>query len=170
MYYLSFLRKHIDYDVIDKYCHFLKTKGIGCVFVDCDASELSCLTLDERKRLCEEWFKCCRKHGLLMIYTVGGCCLTDCYQLCEHADKLGVDCICVLADLCYRPYTEKDLSDYLVDICKHCPTRPVCYYHIPRRTHVRGKLENFNITCGSFHGKINLSKFFGIGSAHGTFL
>lgn len=149
-------RKHIDYDVIDKYCHFLKTKGIGCVFVDCDVGELSCLALDERKRLCEEWFKCCRKHGLLMIYTVGGCCLTDCYQLCEHAEKLGVDCVCVLPDLYYKAYTEEDLCDYFKDITKYCPTRPVCYYHIPRRTHVRCKFENLIHFIFSFYNSTKL--------------
>lgn len=107
--------------------------------VNCEVGEITCLRIDERKRLTEEWFKCCRKHGLCMILCIGGCDICDVYDLCEHAEKLGVDCVCLLPELFYKAKTEEDLCDYIKDICKYCPTRPLLYYHHPRRTGVKCK-------------------------------
>lgn len=135
----SIHRKSINYDVIDKYCQYLKTKAIQGVFVNGVTGEGTCLKIDERKRLAEEWLKVCRKYGLYMVLCIGGCGIDDVYQLCEHAEKIGVDSIVLLPDLFYNPKIEEDLVEYFKDICKYCPTRPIYYFHIPEYTNVKCK-------------------------------
>lgn len=149
-------KKNIDYDCIDKYCHFLKTKGCCGVLVNGTVGEVTCLRVDERKRLAEEWLKCCRKHGLLCCLVIGGCDLCDTYILAEHAEKIGVDCVCILPELLYKPRCEEDLCEYFKEICKYCPSVPAYYYHVPRRTcvdlHVGRFCEMIERTCHTFCG------------------
>ncbi|XP_031634410.1 N-acetylneuraminate lyase B-like [Contarinia nasturtii] len=130
-------KRTIDYDVIEKYGQYLKTKGIHGVLVNGTVGEGTCLRFEEHKRLAEEWLKVCRKHGLTMLLTIGGVGVTEVYDLVEHAEKIGVDCITLLPDLFYKPRTEEDLVDYIKDVVKHCPTRPIYYHHIPTYTSVR---------------------------------
>lgn len=98
--------------------------------------EGTCLRLDERKRLAEEWLKVSRKYGITMVLCIGGSPLTEVTELCEHAERIGVDCITLLPDLFYKPQTEEDLLEYMKTIVKYCPTRPIYYYHIPEYTDV----------------------------------
>lgn len=130
--------------MIDKYGHYLKSKGIQGVLVNGVTGEGTTLRIDERKRLAEEWLKVCRKYGLSMVLCIGGCDIDDLYQLCEHAEKIGVDCITLLPDLFYKPRCEEDLVEYFKYVSKYCPTRPVYYYHIPEHTDVKCKQrDNF---------------------------
>lgn len=48
-------RRTINYDVIDKYGQYLKSKGIQGVLVNGVTREGTTLRVDERKRLAEEW-------------------------------------------------------------------------------------------------------------------
>jgi len=130
-------KRTIDYDVIEKYGQYLKTKGIRGILVNGTVGEGTCLRVEEHKRLAEEWLKVCRKHDLTMILTIGGVGVTEVYDLCEHAEKIGVDCITLLPDLFYKPRTEEDLVDYIKDVVKYCPTRPIYYHHIPIYTNVK---------------------------------
>jgi dihydrodipicolinate synthase/N-acetylneuraminate lyase len=127
----------IDWDVIERYGQYLKTKGVHAVLVNGTVGEGTCLRVEEHKRLAEEWLKVCRKHGLIMMLTIGGVGIADVYDLCAHAEKIGVDCITLLPDLFYKPRIEEDVVDYLKDVVKHCPTRPIYYHHIPEYTNVR---------------------------------
>lgn len=99
------------------------------------------MTVEERKRLAEEWLRVARKHGLHMILSIGGASIADVYELAEHAEKINVDAIVLLPDLFYRPKTEEDLVDYFKDILRYAPTRPFYYYHIPEHTGVYRKLK-----------------------------
>jgi N-acetylneuraminate lyase len=78
-----------------------------------------------------------------MVLCIGGCDVADVYDLCEHAEKIGVDCITLLPDLFYKPRIEEDLVEYFKDVCKRCPTRPIYYYHIPEYTRVKLNLVRF---------------------------
>lgn len=138
-------RRSVNYDLIDKYCQYLKSKGVQGVLVNGVTGEGTCLRIDERKRLAEEWLKMCRKYGLSMVLCIGGCDIDDVYQLCEHAEKIGVDCITLMPDLFYKPKCEEDLVEYFKYVCKYCPTRPVYYYHIPEYTYVKCKQRNNSI-------------------------
>lgn len=143
-------RRTVNYDVIDKYCQYLKSKGIQGVLVNGVTGEGTCLRIDERKRLAEEWLKVCRKYGLNMTLCIGGCDIDDVYHLCEHAEKLGVDCIVLMPDLFYKPRIEEDLVEYCKNVCKYCPTRPIYYYHIPEYTSVNCKQWNSSVLCDFF--------------------
>jgi len=126
----------INYEMIDKYAHFLKTKGMHGVMVLGYTGEGMVLTVEERKRVAEEWFKVTRKYDLKMLLNIGGMTLPEVYELAEHAEKLMVDAVMVLPDLFYKPYYVEDLVKYIKDIHMYMPTRPLMYYHIPFMTDV----------------------------------
>lgn len=144
-------------DVIEKYGLYLKQKGIHGVLVNGTVGEGTTLRIDERKRLAEEWLRVSRKHGMTMMLAIGGVGIAEVIDLVEHAEKIGVDSIVLLPDLFYKPRVEEDLVDYIKDIVKYAPTRPILYYHIPEYTDVKCKLNNFLNT--HFVQKINYSVF-----------
>lgn len=100
-------------------------------------SEGTNLSTAERKLITEEWRKVCRKYDLVLMTQIGG--TSDVIELAEHAEKYEVSAVLCLPDLFFRPAVEEELVDYLMNIAKYCPTRPLYYYHIPQFTHVRRK-------------------------------
>lgn len=82
--------------MIDKYAHFLKNKGMHGVMVLGYTGEGMVITVEERKRVAEEWYKVTRKYGLKMLLNIGGIALPEIYQLAEHAEALKVDAVMVL--------------------------------------------------------------------------
>lgn len=136
--------RDVDFEVIDKYCSYLKTKGVNGVLVNGTTGEGTCLRLDERKRLAEEWLKACRKYGVTMMIQIGGCDILSVFELAKHAEQIGVDCVLCLPDLFFKPKIEEDLVSYFKSISVHCPTRPLYYYHIPRMSGVDCELISFN--------------------------
>lgn len=159
-------KKTINYNVIERYAQFLNSKGVQGILVNGITGEGTELRLDERRRLAEEWLKVCRKYGMTMLLCIGGCPITEVYELCEHAEKIGVDCIVLLPDLFYKPAIEEDLVEYIKHVVRFCPTRPIYYYHIPEYTRVDlemvrlCKLTDRNITnfCGIFYGDRDIVK------------
>lgn len=126
----------MDYEVIDSYCSYLKSKGVNGVLVNGTSGEGTCLRLDERKRLAESWWKASQKYGVTMMLQIGGCDILSVFELAQHAEKIGVDCVLTLPDLFFKPKIEEDLVGYIKSIAKYCPTRPFYYYHIPRMSGV----------------------------------
>lgn len=148
----------MNYEIIDKYAQWLKQKGITGVLVNGTTGEGTCLRLDERKRTAETWLEACRKYQLTCMVQIAGCGIADVYDLAEHAEKIGVDACLCLPDLFFRPTWEEDLVDYLKDISKYCPTRPLYYYHIPAFTGVNCKFNN-----NQYHQmKVNFSLLFSV--------
>ena len=134
----------MDYSVIDKYCGYLKSKGVNGVLVNGTTGEGTCLRLDERKRLAEEWLTASRKYGVTMMIQIGGCDIHSVFELAQHAEQIGVDCVLTLPDLFFKPKIEEDLVKYIKTVAQHCPTRPFYYYHIPRMSGVDCKLNVWN--------------------------
>lgn len=130
----------MNYGIIDKYCKYLKTKGVTGVLVNGTTGEGTCLRQDERKQLAEKWLAACRNNGVTMMLQIGGCDIMSVFDLAQHAEKIGVDCVLSLPDLFFKPKIEEDLVDYIKSISRHCPTRPFYYYHIPRMSGVDCKL------------------------------
>lgn len=138
-----FYRKRtVNYDVIDKYAHHLKSMGMHGIMLHGMTGEGMTLTMDERKKLTEKWLEVTRKYELKMVVNIGGIDLPEIYELAEHAEKLKVDAVMLMPDLFYRPRTEEDLVLFLKDIMIHMPTRPVLYYHIPMMTEVYCKFNS----------------------------
>jgi len=133
----------INYEMIDKYAHYLKTKGMHGVMVNGITGEGMTLTVDERKRLAEEWFKVTRKYDLKMLLNIGGMPLPHIYELAEHAEKLMVDAVMIMPDTFYHPYSIEDMVMYMKDIATRMPTRPIMYYHMPSMTHIHIDLLHF---------------------------
>lgn len=131
----------MNYSTIDQYCNYLKTKGVNGVLVNGTSGEGTCLRLEERKRLAEEWLAACRKYGVTMMLQIGGCDIFGVFELAQHAEKIGVDCVLTLPDLFFKPRIEEDLVSYIKSITLHCPTRPFYYYHIPRMSGVDCKFN-----------------------------
>lgn len=134
--------RQVNYGVIDKYCCYLKTKGVNGALVNGTTGEGTTLRIDERKRLAEEWLAACRKYGVTMMIQIGGCDILSVFELAQHAEKIGVDCVLTLPDLFFKPRIEEDLVKYIKSVAQHCPTRPFYYYHIPRSTGVDCELKN----------------------------
>lgn len=139
----------VNYDVIDKYAHFLKSMGMQGVMINGLTGEGMTLLLDERKRLTEKWVEVTRKYDLKLLVNIGGMNLAEIYELAEHAEKLKVDAVMLMPDLFYKPITEEDLVLYLKDIVTRMPTRPLLYYHIPMMT---------NVYCKFVHILTSISK------------
>lgn len=95
-----------------------------------------CMTVHERMQMTEKWHECTRKYGMTMLVNIGGMDLPSVYMLAEHAEKLKVDCVMIMPDMCYKPMTEEDILMYMKDIMKRCPSIPMMYYHIPMVTDV----------------------------------
>jgi len=136
-------QRTINFDVIEKYAAYLKQKGTHGVVVNGYIGEGTTLRVEERKRLAEEWFRVTRKHQLKMLLNIGGTDIADVYELAEHAEKLGVDGILVLADAFYRPIVEEDLLYYIRDVAKRAPSLPILYYHAPMVNYVHLKMWRF---------------------------
>lgn len=107
------------------------------MLVNGTVSEGTNLSTDERKLITEEWWKVCRKYDLVLMTQIGG--TSDVYELAKHAEKCEIPAVLCLPDLFFRPTVEEELVDYLMNIAKYCPTRPLYYYHIPQFSHVRCK-------------------------------
>lgn len=132
----------MNYDIIDEYCKLLKTKGVDGALVNGTSGEGSCLRLDERKRLAELWQVACKKYGVTLMVQIGGSDILSVFELAQHAEKIGADCILCLPDLFFKPKTEEDLVSYIKSIARYCPKTPFYYYHIPRMSGVDCKYTN----------------------------
>lgn len=135
----------MNYDHIDEYCKYLKSKGVDGALVNGTSGEGSCLRLDERKRLAEVWLKACKKYGVTLMLQIGGCDVLSVHELAQHAEKIGVDCVLCLPDLFFKPKIEEDLVTYIKNVAHYCPTRPLYYYHIPRMSGVDCKFLTLRI-------------------------
>lgn len=126
----------VNYEIIGKYAEYLKKHGFHGVQVNGWTGEGSMLTVDERKRIAEEWYKYTQKYQLKMMLNIGGAPLPHVYELAEHAEKLGVDAFMFTSDTFYVPKSPQDLVAYFKDVAKYAPSIPALYYHIPFATNV----------------------------------
>ena len=129
-------KRSCNMEMIDKYCMWMKSMGMHGVMVNGMTGEGMCMTVDERMQMAEKWHECTRKHGMTMLLNIGGMDICSTYMMAEHAEKLKVDCVMMMPDMCYKPMTEEDLMMYMKDVMMRMPTRPCMYYHIPMMTGV----------------------------------
>lgn len=138
----------VNYEIIDKYGQHLKSRGIEGVVVNGWTGEGMTLTVDERKRLIEEWVKIGRKYEFKVFLVLGGTTLADLYYLAEHAEKIKVDAVLIYPDYFYKKYmTEDDLVRYLKDFYTRMPTRPFFYIYRREFTKRRCKYTQATTAC-----------------------
>ncbi|KAG4072432.1 hypothetical protein HA402_004364 [Bradysia odoriphaga] len=134
-------KKSIVYQNIDPYAAWLRQQGVDGVLVNGTVSEGTNLSTKERKLITEEWWKACQKYDLKLMAQIGG--TSDVHELAEHAERTKISAVLCLPDFFFRPSVEEELVEYLGNIAKSCPTRPLYYYHIPQFTNVRLNLARF---------------------------
>ncbi|CAN9500523.1 unnamed protein product [Ophioblennius macclurei] len=147
----------INLPVIEPYIDYLKeTQGVCNVFVNGTTGESMSLTLEERKKLAEEW--CQRGQGKLdqVIIHVGCMSFKDTQELARHAAQIGADGIAVMSPSFFKPKSAEALRTFLQNVASAAPDLPFYFYHLPALTGVnfpvRHILEGIEKLIPSFSG------------------
>ncbi|XP_006635343.1 N-acetylneuraminate lyase isoform X1 [Lepisosteus oculatus] len=147
----------INPSVIERYVDYLvKEQGVRAVFVNGTTGESMSLSVEERKRLAEEW--CQRGKGKLdqVIVHVGCLSLKESQELARHAADVGADGIAVISPCFFKPADKDALRKFLQHVAKAAPCLPFYYYHLPALTGVSFKamdiLQGIEDIIPSFQG------------------
>lgn len=127
----------VNLAVIGQYVDFLVEKqGVQKIFVNGTTGESLSLSVDERKRLAEEW--CQRGKGKLsaVIVHVGCSNVKESKELARHAVEVGADGIAVISPSFFKPPNAAALRIFLQEVAAAAPALPFYYYHIPSMTGV----------------------------------
>ncbi|XP_055606683.1 N-acetylneuraminate lyase B-like [Uranotaenia lowii] len=135
--------KTINYDIIEEYAGFLKSKKVPAILVNGTTGEGMCMSVQERKLVTEKWKEACDKHGLVMMVQVGGAPYPDVIELARHAEQLDVNGVLCLPELYFKPKTPEKLVEYLQHVAIHCAKTPFFYYHIPMFSDVNVNMPTF---------------------------
>lgn len=128
---------------IRAYAKYLKDKEIDGVLVNGTTGEGMSMTVNERKKVAEEWLIAGDEYKITVMVQIGGTPYPDVLELAQHAERIGVDAVLCLPELYFKPNTEAALIEYLLPIAKRCPTIPFLYYHIPMFTNVALDMNRF---------------------------
>ncbi|KAJ8278922.1 hypothetical protein COCON_G00059880 [Conger conger] len=147
----------INLPVIGLYIDYLlEHQGVRNVFVNGTTGEGMSLTVEERKKLAEEW--CGKGKGRLeqVIIHVGCMSLKDSQDLARHAARAGADGIAVVSPSVFKPSDAGVLRQFLQEVAAAAPDLAFYYYHIPALTGVnllaRDVLEGIEKQIPSFRG------------------
>ncbi|XP_066548142.1 N-acetylneuraminate lyase isoform X2 [Amia ocellicauda] len=147
----------INLAVIEPYIEYLVEKqGVRSVFVNGTTGESLSLSVEERKKLAEEW--CQRGKGKLdqVIVHVGCLSLKESQELAQHAADTGADGIAVISPCFFKPVEKDSLRQFLQQVAAVAPQLPFYYYHIPGLTGVHLKamdiLQDIEESIPSFQG------------------
>ncbi|KAL9926479.1 N-acetylneuraminate lyase B-like isoform 2-T4 [Glossina fuscipes fuscipes] len=154
-------RKTINISYVDRYAKWLKSKNIDGVLVNGITGEGPSLGLLERKLNAECWWRAASENSLMMMLQIGGGALPDVLEMGCFAEELGIDSVCCLPEIFYKPRNIDQLIAYCKVVAKTCPSRPFFYYHIPRITNVNLDMPMF---CKA--AKKNIPNFAGIHFTH----
>lgn len=135
--------QEVNYEIVDPYAKFLKSKGVNAVLVNGTSGEGMLMTVEERKKVTEAWSAACAKYELVLMVQIGGAPYPDVVDLAKHAEGLGVDGVLCLPELYFKPKTPEKLTEYLKNVASHCPKTPFFYYHIPMFTDVNVHMPTF---------------------------
>lgn len=123
----------INYGMIDRYCQFLKSKGMQCLMINGWTGEGMTMSCEERMKCADEWWKACQKYGMKMCMCIGGMPMAEMYRMCEQAEQMKCDSVMLMPDMCYgRWMCEEDMMMWMKDMCSHMPTRPCMYMYMPQ--------------------------------------
>ncbi|KAG9483079.1 hypothetical protein GDO78_009168 [Eleutherodactylus coqui] len=125
---ICIVQQYVDY-LVDKQ----KVKNI---FVNGTTGEWMSLSVQERKRLAEEWVKHARGKMDNVVIHVGCLSLEDSKDLAAHAASCGADAISAVSPSFIKPSTPDALVLYLKEVASAAPGLPFYYYHIPHLTGV----------------------------------
>lgn len=158
----------INLSVIQEYVNYLVHKqGVKNIFVNGTTGEGMSLSVQERKRLAEEWVKHARGKMDNVIVHVGCLSLEDSKDLAAHAASCGADAISSVSPSFLKPSSQDALVLYLKEVAAAAPSLPFYYYHIPSLSGVNYQMNNLvgkmQLHIPSFRGvkftDINLMDF-----------
>jgi len=122
--------------MIEKMAESLRVNKVHGAFVCGTTGEGVSMTVNERKRVAEQWQSCADKK-LKIIVHVGHTSVGDSRALAAHAQKIGAAAIGCMAPYCFKPSKVEDLVAFCAEIAKAAPDTPFYYYHIPCVTGVK---------------------------------
>ena len=91
----------VNMEMIAPYAKCLREQGVRNVYLNGTTGEGLSLTVDERKRITEEWMKVGEMDTVMAM--VGANCIKEVQELAQHAEACGVNAIAVLPPLFYKP-------------------------------------------------------------------
>ncbi|KAJ8278581.1 hypothetical protein GJAV_G00089130 [Gymnothorax javanicus] len=147
----------INLPVIGQYIDYLlEHQGVRSVFVNGTTGEWMSLTVEERKRLAEEWCRVGKGRLDHVIVHVGSMSLKDSQDLARHAAEVQADGISAVSPSVFKPADAGVLRQFLKEVAAAAPNLPFYYYHIPALTGVkllaRDVLDGVEKEIPSFRG------------------
>ncbi|XP_026333343.1 N-acetylneuraminate lyase-like [Hyposmocoma kahamanoa] len=133
----------VNYPAILPYAKFLADNGIKSVLVGGTTGENMSLSVNERKKIVDEWVRAAKTTRLHVMVQVGGAPLPDVVTLASYCQSAGVDSLLTLPELYFKPSSVTELVNYVEIVAKAAPKLPVLYYHIPSMTKVEINMPSF---------------------------
>jgi len=125
----------INSNPIEEYAVFLKSNKISGAFINGTTGEGISLTIDERKKIAEEWVKTATDDFRIIVH-VGGPSLEACKRLTKHAKENGAHAIALMGPNFFKPATVDLLIEFISEVAGLVPDLPFFYYHIPSMSEV----------------------------------
>ncbi|XP_075038357.1 N-acetylneuraminate lyase isoform X2 [Mixophyes fleayi] len=132
------VNRDVNLSIIQQYVDYLVQKqNIKNIFVNGTTGEGMSLSVEERKKLTEEWVKHARGKMDNVIVHVGCLSLEDSKDLATHAASCGAHAISAVSPSFIKPSNKDALVSYLKEVASAAPSLPFYYYHIPCLTGVK---------------------------------
>ena len=133
---------NLNLSIIEQYSEKLKMDELKGVFVNGTSGEGISLTIEERKKVLEEWIKYKNENFRVLVH-VGAQNYKDSIILAEHAQNLGVDGIASISPTFFKPDSVNQLVNYFELIASAAPQTQFYYYNIPSFTGVNISTKEF---------------------------
>jgi len=127
----------LNLPLIPKYYEMLKENGVTGAFICGSTGEGVSLTLKEKKAVAEAWAACSNSDNDFKVMTLlGGTCISDCIELAQHAQSIGLYGVSLTSPFYFKPATIEVLAQVCISVAESVPAMPFYYYHIPVLTGV----------------------------------
>ncbi|KAK7111916.1 N-acetylneuraminate lyase-like [Littorina saxatilis] len=122
----------LDLSDMPTYVRFLDTHDIDGVFILGTMGEGMSLTVEERKKIAEEWVKATKTTQRLktVVVHIGTGNLKESMELAQHAEKIGANAIACMSPNYNKPKDEEALVKYMKKVAAEAPKTPFYLYDI----------------------------------------
>jgi len=118
----------INYALVRKQAETLVRQKVTGVYISGTTGEGVCCSVEERKRMMDEWAKW-GKGRLFLIVHIGALALPDVQELGAYAVKAGMDATSIVPPNFFKPGSLDALVAYLQEALKTSVKLPFYYYH-----------------------------------------
>lgn len=120
--------------VLPDYARYLRSQGVGGVFIAGTTGEGLSLTTRERMALAEAWIAAAAPVTLETIVHVGHSSVRESTELARHAAQAGANAIAALGPVFFTPANAEAVANACGEIAAATSGTPFLYYHIPSMT------------------------------------